>query len=245
MTRRSTWPADDSKRWCPCGACLRARPAWRRCWPRRSATSWCAPCWRTWWRRCADARRSRASRSSAAMPPPPARRSVSAPISSSSRPTADGLNAGLQFAQQQRAAADALLVVPGGPAAHHPRGCRAAHRCAGPRRPAFVLAPSYDGGTNALLLSPPSVIAPAYGPHSADRHATAAQAAGATVAVVRGAHWALDLDSPEDIAPAVGTERRPCGRPVAGGRCGTCGGGRNLGAIAPEARVRSRPEAPV
>ena len=114
-------------------------------------------------------------------------------------PTADGLNAGLQFAQQQRAAADALLVVPADLPLITPADVERLIAALGPP-PSIVLAPSYDGGTNALLLSPPSVIAPAYGPHSADRHATAAQAAGATVAVVRGAHWALDLDSPEDIA---------------------------------------------
>lgn len=114
-------------------------------------------------------------------------------------PTADGLNAALQFAQEARAQAGALLIVPADLPLITPADVDQVIRALAPP-PSVALAPSYDGGTNALLLSPPSVIAPAFGPHSADRHAVAAKAAGATVAVVRGAHWALDLDSPEDIA---------------------------------------------
>lgn len=56
-----------------------------------------------------------------------------------------------------------------------------------------------DGGTNALLLSPPTAIPFLYGPDSAARHKAAAEAAGVPVRVVNNAGVARDVDSPEDL----------------------------------------------
>jgi len=56
-----------------------------------------------------------------------------------------------------------------------------------------------DGGTNALLLSPPSAIPFLYGPDSAARHRAAAEAAGVPVRVVNIPGFARDVDSPEDL----------------------------------------------
>jgi 2-phospho-L-lactate guanylyltransferase len=56
-----------------------------------------------------------------------------------------------------------------------------------------------DGGTNALLLSPPTAIPFLYGPDSAARHKAAAEAAGVPVRVVNIAGFARDVDSPEDL----------------------------------------------
>ena len=111
------------------------------------------------------------------------------------------LNAAVRLAQQARADADALLVVPG----DLPLISAAdiiALTGALTRAPSVVIAPSRDGGTNGLLLRPPGVMAPAYGPDSAARHQAAARAAGAAVAVVETARWALDIDTPEDLARA-------------------------------------------
>jgi 2-phospho-L-lactate guanylyltransferase len=55
-------------------------------------------------------------------------------------------------------------------------------------------------GTNALLLRPPQVLAPAFGPASFDRHRAAARARGLSVAVVRLPALAVDLDTPSDLA---------------------------------------------
>lgn len=56
-----------------------------------------------------------------------------------------------------------------------------------------------DGGTNALLLSPPTAIPFLYGPDSAARHRAAAEAAGLPVRVMKIPGFARDVDSPEDL----------------------------------------------
>ena len=56
-----------------------------------------------------------------------------------------------------------------------------------------------DGGTNALLLSPPTAIPFLYGPASATRHLAAAADAGVTARAVALPAFARDVDSPEDV----------------------------------------------
>lgn len=56
-----------------------------------------------------------------------------------------------------------------------------------------------DGGTNALLLSPPTAIPFLYGPDSAARHLAAAEAAGVPARTVSIPGFARDVDSPEDL----------------------------------------------
>jgi len=55
------------------------------------------------------------------------------------------------------------------------------------------------GGTNALLLYPPTAIGPAFGPDSFEAHLRAADAAGAGVQVVSGTDLGFDLDTPDDL----------------------------------------------
>jgi 2-phospho-L-lactate guanylyltransferase len=55
------------------------------------------------------------------------------------------------------------------------------------------------GGTNALLLHPPGVIGPAFGPGSFEAHLRAAEAAGASVQVVSDPVLGFDLDTPDDL----------------------------------------------
>ena len=113
------------------------------------------------------------------------------------------LNAAVRLAQEARADADALLVVPGDlPLISAADIIALTDALALARAPSVVIAPSRDGGTNGLLLRPPGVMAPAYGPGSAARHQAAARAAGAVVAVVETARWALDIDTPEDLTRA-------------------------------------------
>lgn len=65
-------------------------------------------------------------------------------------------------------------------------------------------------GTNALLLSPPGAITPAFGEGSRDRHVEAARAAGIPFGIEELPSIELDLDTPADvIALTRELEREP------------------------------------
>ncbi|HMC06703.1 MAG TPA: 2-phospho-L-lactate guanylyltransferase [Solirubrobacterales bacterium] len=94
-----------------------------------------------------------------------------------------------------------------------------------PNRVAVV--PDRHGtGTNALLLSPPDAIAPAFGPGSRDRHAERARGAGHEVAIEPVPSLALDLDTPDDLAALAATIQRDPGRAA-----GTAGALARLGRL--------------
>jgi 2-phospho-L-lactate/phosphoenolpyruvate guanylyltransferase len=77
----------------------------------------------------------------------------------------------------------------------------AAARAAG--RGLVLLVPDIRGdGTNLLLLSPPDVIAFAFGPGSRGRHVAAAAVAGA-VCVEAPGPLSLDVDTPDDLMAAA------------------------------------------
>ncbi|MCC6863019.1 MAG: 2-phospho-L-lactate guanylyltransferase [Bryobacterales bacterium] len=76
-----------------------------------------------------------------------------------------------------------------------------------------VIVPSADGtGTNALLRTPPDVIASCFGPGSFRRHAGEAQAKGARFEVMRPPGLVFDIDTPEDVRDLL---RRAPGSPIA------------------------------
>lgn len=56
-----------------------------------------------------------------------------------------------------------------------------------------------DGGTGALLLTPPNIIPPAFGPRSFTRHLMLARLQGVRAEEVDSPAFALDLDTPEDL----------------------------------------------
>lgn len=63
-----------------------------------------------------------------------------------------------------------------------------------------VIVPDRHGtGTNGLLLTPPSVIAPSFGPGSCQRHRELAAAAGVPSFEQRPASLLLDIDTGEDL----------------------------------------------
>jgi len=67
-------------------------------------------------------------------------------------------------------------------------------------RAGVVIVPDRHGaGTNALLLSPPNVIEPSFGPDSFARHAARAHAAGTIVRVADVRTLGLDVDTPDDL----------------------------------------------
>lgn len=71
---------------------------------------------------------------------------------------------------------------------------------AGRGGPVVVIAPAdARGGTNALLLSPPDVIQPSFGPASLEAHLRAAAKADASIQVVEDAQLGFDLDTPDDL----------------------------------------------
>jgi 2-phospho-L-lactate guanylyltransferase len=79
----------------------------------------------------------------------------------------------------------------------------AAHRPA----PAFTITPSRDeGGSNAILVSPPDAVPLRFGVDSFFPHLRAAAARGIRPTVMRLPGIALDIDNPEDLAAFA---RRP------------------------------------
>ncbi|QBI18998.1 2-phospho-L-lactate guanylyltransferase [Egibacter rhizosphaerae] len=69
-----------------------------------------------------------------------------------------------------------------------------------------VVAPTEDGGTGALLREPPGVIGTAYGSGSAAAHRRLAAQAGVPLTVIERPGLALDVDTPDDLRRADGTD---------------------------------------
>ena len=68
-------------------------------------------------------------------------------------------------------------------------------------RPGLVIVPSSDGGgTNALVQTPPGVIACRFGPGSFQAHFEQATSRGVPVEVLRPPGLTFDLDTPEDAS---------------------------------------------
>jgi 2-phospho-L-lactate guanylyltransferase len=66
--------------------------------------------------------------------------------------------------------------------------------------PSALIVPDRHGtGTNALRLSPPDSLPPAFGPDSLERHVADAEVAGTVPEVVTIASLELDIDTPDDL----------------------------------------------
>jgi 2-phospho-L-lactate guanylyltransferase len=68
------------------------------------------------------------------------------------------------------------------------------------RRLAVIVPDRHGSGTNALLLSPPDAMAPAFGPGSRERHERLARAASLEAQTIPVGSLGLDVDTPEDLA---------------------------------------------
>jgi 2-phospho-L-lactate/phosphoenolpyruvate guanylyltransferase len=66
-------------------------------------------------------------------------------------------------------------------------------------RSALIVPDRHGTGTNALLLTPPDVLAPSFGPDSRRRHMADASRAGVPAEVVELDSLALDVDTPDDL----------------------------------------------
>lgn len=97
------------------------------------------------------------------------------------------------------AGADRALLVPGDCPALDPAELKALLERRS-RAPSVVIVPDRHGtGTNALLLQPLDVIAPAFGPGSRALHEAAAAAAGAETTVLALDSLVLDVDTADDL----------------------------------------------
>jgi 2-phospho-L-lactate guanylyltransferase len=71
----------------------------------------------------------------------------------------------------------------------------------GVQTPDVVVVPDRHGdGTNALLLTPPDAIQPAFGPGSRERHERLAEEAGASCNAIAVPTLGLDVDTVDDLA---------------------------------------------
>jgi 2-phospho-L-lactate/phosphoenolpyruvate guanylyltransferase len=78
----------------------------------------------------------------------------------------------------------------------------------------LIVPDRHGSGTNALRLTPPEVIAPAFGPGSFARHAARGAAAGAVVRVAQAPSLELDVDTPGDLAAlSAALQRHPDAAP--------------------------------
>jgi 2-phospho-L-lactate guanylyltransferase len=120
----------------------------------------------------------------------------------------EGLNSAILLGRDDAVAggATALLVLPADlPLLHvaaleRLRTAADAALAAGRGAPLVaVVAADARRGTNALLLSPPDAIEPAFGEESLRAHLEAARRAGATVQVVEDPDLGFDLDTPADV----------------------------------------------
>jgi 2-phospho-L-lactate guanylyltransferase len=66
-------------------------------------------------------------------------------------------------------------------------------------RSALIVPDRHGTGTNALLLTPPDVLAPSFGPDSRRRHLADAEANRVPAEVVELDSLALDIDTPDDL----------------------------------------------
>lgn len=104
---------------------------------------------------------------------------------------------GIQTALNERF--DRALLVPGDCPALEPGEVDALLARRNDSPSALIVPDRHGTGTNALLLSPPGSIEPAFGPGSCERHLQEAQEAGIHHEVVDVSTLALDIDTPEDL----------------------------------------------
>jgi len=94
---------------------------------------------------------------------------------------------------------DRVLLVPGDCPMLDPRELDALIARAHDVPSALIVPDRHGTGTNALLLTPPDSLPPAFGPDSRERHVADAETAGTTSEVIEVASLELDIDTPEDL----------------------------------------------
>jgi 2-phospho-L-lactate/phosphoenolpyruvate guanylyltransferase len=95
--------------------------------------------------------------------------------------------------------ADRTLLVPGDCAMLDPKELEELLARPVPERSALIVPDRHGTGTNALVLSPPEAMTPAFGPGSCQRHVEHARAEKTEPEVVKVGSLALDVDTPDDL----------------------------------------------
>jgi 2-phospho-L-lactate/phosphoenolpyruvate guanylyltransferase len=67
-------------------------------------------------------------------------------------------------------------------------------------RTVLIIPDRHGTGTNGLVLAPPDIFPPAFGPESCARHVSRARAAGISFALETVESMGIDLDTPEDFS---------------------------------------------
>lgn len=104
------------------------------------------------------------------------------------------------IARAARDGAERVLLVPGDCPLLAPAELDALIGRPAPPRSTLVVPDRHGAGTNALLLTPPDAIEPAFGPGSRERHVQRARERGSQPEVVEVPSLGLDIDTPEDLA---------------------------------------------
>jgi 2-phospho-L-lactate guanylyltransferase len=105
----------------------------------------------------------------------------------------------LGIAEALESKAERVLLVPGDCPLLDPKQIDALVARPVAQRSALIVPDRHGTGTNALLLTPPGALKPAFGPGSRARHVANAQAEGCTPEVVEVPSLALDVDTPDDL----------------------------------------------
>lgn len=92
-----------------------------------------------------------------------------------------------------------VLLVPGDCPALNPKEVDALLSDTLPEPGVVVIPDRHGTGTNGLVLAPPDVMEPSFGPDSAERHLELARAAGIAAEVREVPSLALDVDTIEDL----------------------------------------------
>lgn len=115
-----------------------------------------------------------------------------------------GLNAAVTQAAEynQRRGVETQLVIPGDIDAidFNEIECLLSHR---KETPSVVVCPSYDGGTNAIMTTPPNIMPFSFGPDSCQVHLLSAFERGLHIKRLFLESLSFDVDRPEDLHRAV------------------------------------------
>lgn len=106
------------------------------------------------------------------------------------------LRTGIRFAERE--GADRVLIIPADVPLAKPEDFRRILRAG--RKTSILIVPSHDGGgTNALLLRPPSIMPVSYGTNSFQRHCRLARMRGLSARILKPRSLQLDVDTPSDL----------------------------------------------
>jgi 2-phospho-L-lactate guanylyltransferase len=116
-------------------------------------------------------------------------------------PTEQGQSAAAALGVERALAdgAERVLLVPGDCPALDPADLEDLLAAIGSTREVVIVPDRHGAGTNALVLTPPEVIAPSFGPGSCERHRALAAAAGAAWRIDRPPSLLLDIDTGDDL----------------------------------------------